>query len=108
VTPRSKGLAFERDVAAAFSAAGFTVRGLELGGDHLVIYPGGVAMHVEAKRQERLQLPIWLRQQDRDCPKGMRRALVFKQSRSPVYVVEPFDQFVAREARLAELEGGAA
>lgn len=107
VSTRAKGNAFERQVAAAFERAGFAVRGLESGGDHLVVSLDGTVLHVEAKRQERLQLPIWLRQQERDCPAGARRGLVFKQSRRPLYVVEPFEQFVAREAALAALGGAA-
>lgn len=101
---RKKGVAFEREVAAAFEQAGFEVRGLEAGGDHLVVVGDGQVMHGEAKRQERLQLPIWLRQQEQDCPAGMRRFLVFRQSRRPTYVVEPFDQFVERERKLRERE----
>lgn len=104
VNTRGKGTAFEREVAAAFEAHGFEVRGLEAGGDHFTIARNGVVMHGESKRQERLQLSIWLRQQSRDCPKGMRRFLCFRQSRQPAYVVEPFEQFLEREARLAELE----
>jgi hypothetical protein len=97
MTSRSKGVAFEREVAAAFEAAGFAVRGLESGGDHFVIVSAGAALHVEAKRQERLRVPEWLRQQERDAPAGVRRVLVFRQSRRPMYAVEPFEQFLARE-----------
>ncbi len=100
---RTKGLVFEREVAAAFTAAGFEVRGLEAGGDHLVISHDGHVLHVEAKRQERMQLPTWLRQQERDCPQGALRALVFRQSRRPAYVVEPFEQFVRREAAIGRI-----
>lgn len=103
---RAKGVAFEREVADAFVAAGFAVRGLEAGGDHLVISRAGVVMHGEAKRQERLQLPIWLRQQERDCPEGVRRFLVFRQSRRPAYVVEPLEQFLERERLLADKAAG--
>lgn len=77
------------------------VRGLESGGDHFVVAAGGVTTHVECKRQERLQLPIWLRQQDRDCPKGMRRVLVFRQSREQAYAVVPFAQYLEDQRRLA-------
>lgn len=101
---RGKGTAFEREVAAAFEAAGFQVRGLEAGGDHFVVSVNGHTIHGESKRQERLQLPIWLRQQERDCPKGMRRFLAFRQSRTQAYAVEPLSQFIERERRLAELE----
>jgi len=92
VNTRRKGVEFEREVAALFEAAGYSVRGLESGGDHFAIALGGALYHVEAKRQERLQLPLWLAQQDRDCPATARRLLVFKQSHRPIYVVEPLDQ----------------
>lgn len=98
---RAKGVAFERQVAARFEEAGFEVRGLEAGGDHFVVSRNGEVWHGESKRQERMQLPTWLRQQARDCPAGMRRFLVFRQSRQPAYVVEPFEQFVERERLLA-------
>lgn len=97
----AKGVAFEREVAAQWEAAGFTVRGLESGGDHFVVTRDGVSFHVECKRHERLRIPEWLTQQARDCPPGMRRFLVFRQSRRAAYVVEPFEQALARETLLA-------
>lgn len=91
---RSKGVTFEREVASAFEAAGYTVRGLEAGGDHLAIAPDGTVTHIEAKRQERLRLPEWLDQQERDAPAGTRRVLVFRQSREQAYAVVPLDQYL--------------
>lgn len=99
---RLKGRNFERQVAVTFEAAGFTVYGLEGAGDHLVIGTDGGTLHVEAKAHERLQLGEWLRQQEREFPAGVRRALVFKQARRPLYVVEPLTQFVERERLLCE------
>src|SRR5258708_34885826 len=99
---RAKGIAFEADVAKPLTEAGFAVYGLEAGGDHLVIGQDGTALHVECKRAERLRIGEWLAQQEREYPAGVRRALVFKQSRKPVYVVEPFAQVVERERLLAE------
>lgn len=100
---RAKGVAFEREVAAAFEEAGFAVRGLESGGDHLVISRDGSVLHVEAKRRERMKLDTWLRQQETDYPRGARRVLAFRLSRRPAYAVEPLEQFVEREALLAKL-----
>ena len=91
---RAKGVAFERQVAAMLEAGGWTVRGLEAGGDHLAIHPEGTVVHVEAKRQERVRLPEWLDQQARDCPPGIKRMLVFKQSRRPVYAVVPLEEWL--------------
>jgi hypothetical protein len=106
VNTRRKGVAFEREVAEAFEAAGFEVRGLEAGGDHLVICRDGSVLHLEAKRREHLKLDTWLRQQEADCPPNVRRALVFRLSRRPAYVVEPLAQFVERERRLSSLLTG--
>ena len=92
---RAKGVAFEREVADALEAAGFTVRGLEAGGDHLAV-KGDRIVHVEAKRHERMQLPEWLRQQERDWPDG-ERVLIYRQSRRPMYVVQRFDQWATRQ-----------
>jgi hypothetical protein len=103
VNTRTKGRRFEREVADELEGVGLTVRGLESGGDHLVVVAGGQAWHVEAKRQERMQLPAWLRQQDEDCPPGARRVLVFRQSRQPSYAVEPFEQFTGTLATLSRL-----
>lgn len=101
---RTKGIGFEREIADELAAIG-QVRGLESGGDHLVVGSDGHALHVECKRFERVRIPEWLRQQERDCPPGARRALIFRQSRRPAYVVEPLAQFIDRERRLAKLEG---
>lgn len=91
---RAKGTTFEREVAAAFEASGFEVRGLESGGDHFAVARDGQVLHIEAKRQERLRLPEWLEQQERDCPPGVRRALVFRQNRKRAYVVLPLDEWL--------------
>jgi Holliday junction resolvase len=94
---RTKGVAFEREVAQAFEAAGFTVRGLESGGD-LWCHKNGRITHVECKRQERLKVPEWLRQLARDTPQPptTEAVLVFKQSRQPAYAVMPLEQYLAR------------
>jgi len=94
VNARTKGVRFEREIAEAFEQAGWTVRGLEAGGDHFAVNRDGVLLHVECKRQERMKLPEWLRQQERDCPPGVRRALVFKQSRTPAYAVVPLEEYL--------------
>ena len=99
---RAKGNTFEREIATALEATGAAVRGLEAGGDLLVVSPSGSVLHVECKRQERLRLPEWLAQQERDCPPGARRMLAFRQSGGTAYAVVPLAQFVADEA------GGAA
>src|SRR5215471_11664670 len=93
---RDKGIRFERDVAQAFEAAGFTVRGLEAGGDHFVVDRDGKPRHGECKRQERLRIPEWIEQVERDCPPGVPWFLAFKQSRRPVYVVTTLEDYLGR------------
>lgn len=97
---REKGVRFEREVAHAFAAAGYHVRGLEAGGDHLVVnlpgeeivtYPE--TLHVECKRQERLKLPEWIEQTERDAG-GLAWLLVFRQNRAEAYVVQPLAQYL--------------
>ena len=70
MSSRRKGTEFERQVADIWRSAGHTVRGLEAAGDHLIITPGGLVLHSECKRQERLRLPEWWEQTIRDCPTG--------------------------------------
>lgn len=92
---RRKGVAGEREVAAILAAHGWIVRGLEGQGDHLAIrerlvtMPGGdlhahllrEALHVEVKRQERLQLWQWVAQADAEAPPGTVPVVAFRRSR---------------------------
>lgn len=82
-----KGVAFEREVARAFEAGGFAVRGLEAAGDHLVIARDGLAFSSECKRQERLRIPEWWEQTIRDAPAGTVPLLTFRQSRKEMLTV---------------------
>ena len=81
---RAKGLAGEREVAALWREAGLEVRGLESGGDHLVLADGPV-IHSEVKRQERLQLWQWLEQAEAEAPAGTIAVVSFRRSRQPWY-----------------------
>lgn len=98
---RRKGVAAEREVAAIFRAAGFDCDrvpnsgGLRIKGD---LY-GSLPVHVEVKRQERLQLPIWLRQAQREA--GTKLPVVaFRQSRGDWFGVVPLP-YLAELLRLA-------
>lgn len=84
---RAKGIRFEREVAAAFTDAGFAVRGLESGGDHLIIAKNGVVLSSECKRQERLRLPEWWTQCVTDAPAGTTPVLTIRQSRGEMLSV---------------------
>lgn len=77
---RTKGLEGEREVAAIFAAAGYSVRNLEGQGDALAIGSNGRLMHVEVKRQERLQLWEWIKQARADAPKGVPPVVAFRRN----------------------------
>ena len=77
---REKGLAGEREVAAIFAAAGYSVRNLEGQGDALAIGSNGRLMHVEVKRQERVQILMWLRQATSEAPKGVPPVVAFRRN----------------------------
>lgn len=79
---RAKGVAYEREVADLFAGYGFTVRGLEQEGDHLIIARNGVVLASECKRRERIALPEWWAQTIRDAPEGTVPMLTFRQSRT--------------------------
>lgn len=99
---RRKGLAGEREVALAFEAASWHVRGLEGGGDHFTVkmverseeYARTAVAHIEVKRQERLRLPEWLAQAAAEAPPGVPPVLVFRQSRGRWYACLPLDDLL--------------
>ena len=84
---RAKGTSFEREVARVFEKAGWAVRGLESGGDHLIVSRDGVVLSSEAKRQERLRLPEWWAQTAANAPAGTWPVLTFRQSRGEMLSV---------------------
>jgi Holliday junction resolvase len=95
VSSRRKGVRGEREVARIFEAAGFTVRGLEASGDHLVIVGPGRPLHIETKRQERLQLPMWLRQAANEAPAVAVPIVAFRQTGSQWYACLPLHDLAA-------------
>jgi hypothetical protein len=92
---REKGLVGEREVAAIFAAAGYSVRNLEGQGDALAIGANGRLMHVETKRQERLKLPEWIRQAQSEAPKGVPAVVAFRQNRGEWMVCLRLDDLLA-------------
>lgn len=67
---RTKGLAGEREVAAAWQAAGLAVRNLEGSGDHLIVCANGLTLHSETKRGERWKGREWWEQTTAEAPQG--------------------------------------
>ena len=94
VSERRKGLRGQQEVQSVFRNAGLTIRKLGGEGDALVDARDGEQLHVETKRQERLQLPMWLRQAKREAPKGAVPVVAFRQSRGEWYACLPLDDLV--------------
>lgn len=88
---RRKGVRGEREVARIFEAHGFQVRNLEATGDHLIAVSDVAMLHVETKRQERLQLPTWLRQAEAEAPAAAVPVVAFRQSRGTWYAALPLE-----------------
>lgn len=83
---RPKGINGEREAADLWTDAGFTVRGLEAGGDHLIV-ADEITLAQEVKRCERLKIPEWQRQLYRDAPAGTLAVLTYRQNRGEWYSV---------------------
>lgn len=102
---RRKGVAGEREVARVWQGAGFEVRGLEGAGDHLVITGNGRTLHSEVKRQERVQLPLWLRQAEAEAPSGCVPVVCFRQNRGRWYAALPLDDLAGLAAPELNADG---
>lgn len=102
-TQRVKGRRGEREVAVILEAHGFTVRGLESGGDiHAVGH--GLTLHVEVKRQERGFRASWAKQARDEAPPGAIPVVIYRRSRQPWtlaliaaagWTLIPFDEWLA-------------
>lgn len=94
---RDKGRAGEREVAAVYEAAGLTVRGLEGGGDHLLVCGGenGLVIHSEVKRQETARPWAWWEQSSSEAPGGAWPTVAFRRNRSPWLVMVQLQHFAA-------------
>jgi hypothetical protein len=84
-TERRKGVRGEHEVAELYRSRGFTIRGLEGAGDHLVVCGenSGVLLHSEVKRQEVARPWLWWEQASSEAPAGAIAAVHFRRNRSP-------------------------
>jgi len=99
---RKKGADAEREVAAIFREHGFAAErwrsGLDIKGD----VRGIDGLHIEVKRQERLALPEWIRQAQRESNEKDIPVVIFRQSRSQWHVSLSLGDFLhlLKEANL--------
>lgn len=102
---RDKGLRGEQEVAHSYREHGFTVRGLEGGGDHAIVRDPetGIRLHSEVKRQETARPWAWWEQALAEAPPGTVPVVHFRRSRSPWLVMLALEDF---QRLLAELRDG--
>lgn len=91
---RAKGLAGEAEVRKVWQEHGFTVRGLEATGDHLVI-GGPRLIHCESKRQETARPWAWWEQAAGETEPGAMTVVAFRRSRSPWLAIVNLDELAA-------------
>lgn len=91
---RAKGAAGEREVAAICRAAGLDVQQLQRNrGDTTDLLVAG-KLAVDVKRQERLQVPIWIRQAAAEAPAGTVPVVAFRQNRGEWFAALPLAALV--------------
>lgn len=95
---REKGAAAERELVAILRGHGWTrahrnhQSGGQGGGD---IARGPEGVHLEVKRQERLNIPAWLRQAHDEAGEHELPIVVFRQSHGRWHAVLPLDELLA-------------
>ena len=91
---RRKGVAGEAEVRQLWQAAGFGVRGLEGGGDHVVFLGGGRVLHSEVKRAERWKMGEWTAQLEADCDSSAIPCLTMRRNHGRWYALLPLSDLV--------------
>jgi hypothetical protein len=84
---RDKGLKGEREVRALWESHGFTVRGLEGEGDHVIVRPssdlrGSLSLHSEVKRCETARPWAWMQQAALEAPPFAVPVVAFRRNGS--------------------------
>lgn len=97
---RTKGVVGEREVRKLAEAEGLAVRGLEGEGDHLVVCADALTLHLEVKRQERIEILRWCRQAEAEAPPGTVPIVVFRPSHEPWRAVLNFSYLLALLPRI--------
>ena len=85
INSKSKGVRFERELANELKARGYN------GDADVVGLPG---IHIEAKRQEKMQLYDWMEQAKRDAKPGKLPAVFHKRNNHGILVTMTFDDWM--------------
>ena len=94
VSERRKGMRFEQRVARIFREAGLRVERLQQQQGLVCDFIVNDHLYVDTKKQERLQLPMWLRQARSQAPTGTSPVVVFQQGGGEAYACLPLDDLV--------------
>jgi ABC-type lipoprotein release transport system permease subunit len=81
VSERRKGLRGQQEVQRLFRDHGIVLDKLSAQGDRLMHRANGGLLHIEVKRQERLQLKQWIEQADAEAAPGAIAVVAWRQSR---------------------------
>lgn len=109
---RRKGANGERAIASAYRAKGFDVDrvpnsgGLKVKGDLKANDDSLDGLHLEVKRQEKIQLNAWLKQAAEEASAGEVPIVIHRRSRSPWYATLPFDDLLDMQVQLRDLQKG--
>lgn len=97
---RSKGANGEREVAQILRGRGFEATRNRVGVTAQDLLHNIAGVHIEVKRQEKLQIPMWLRQAEGDCPADSIPVLVYRKSNEPWRVVIPLSHYLDLHTQL--------
>lgn len=102
-TERDKGRKGEAEVAELYRRRGLEVRGLEGGGDHLVVCSpsSGLTLHSEVKRQETARPWLWWEQASSEAPAGTMPVVHFRRNRSRWLALVDAEQLAELVAQLS-------
>jgi len=96
INSKSKGARFERELANELKARGYNCRRGQqycgANGDADVVGLPGI--HIEAKRQEKMQLYDWMEQAKRDAKPGKLPAVFHKRNNHGILVTMTFDDWM--------------
>lgn len=96
INSKSKGARFERELASRMKARGYNCRRGQqycgANGDADVI--GLLGIHIEAKRQEKMQLYDWMEQAKRDAKPDELPAVFHKKNNREILVTMTFEDWM--------------
>jgi hypothetical protein len=94
ISERRKGLRGQQEVQRLFASLDIDLDKLAAQGDRVWRTSRVADIRLEVKRQERLQLKLWLTQAEAETPAGMIHCVAFRQTRGRWYACLPLEDLV--------------